>query len=98
MDSVTHLLVKHGMETVYDLYFQQLFRESIEKYTEVSETHLKLYKPMLNQGIKTRSKTKEVLRVPKFRSIVMGKSLSVKILEALNFLIRQNLLPDDVET
>ena len=75
MDSVKHLFDK---ETVYEIYFQQLCKESIEQYTGVSEIALKLYKPTLDQGIKTKSKTKGVFRVPKFCSIATGKSLSVE--------------------
>ncbi len=52
----------------------------------------------LDQGYITRSKTKGLLKVPKFRSNVMSKSLSVKISKALNFLITLNLLPGDVDT
>ena len=96
--SVTHLFDDHGIETVYDLYFHQLFKESIEQYIGVSEFPLKLYKPALDQGYITRSKTKGLLKVPKFRSNVMSKSLGVKISKALNFFITLNLLPGDLDT
>ena len=87
---VTHFLV----HTVFDLFFIQIFQETFRQLR--NESPLKFLMRDKTSTVKTRSKSKGLLILPALKTTKMKNFVSLKVINAYNFLIDNKLIPNNL--
>ena len=94
-DSVTPILSAFGIDTVFDLYFDQLLKETFSQIRGLSPLSLLNFQELRNRR-STRAHKANILNLPGVRTTVMANSLELRITKFYNFLAQNSLIPDNI--
>ena len=96
-DSLQHYYRKHKILTVFDLYFFELLKETVEEIAKRSPCSFIDLENVSSCKYHTRNLKKGLIRQVKFNNAALGNSLLFRLTKIFNFCKSNYLFPSDIE-
>ena len=96
-DSLQHYYRKHKILTVFDLYFLELLKETVEEIAKRSPCSFIDLENVSSCKYPTRNLKKGLIRQAKFNNAALGNSLRLRLTKTYNFCKSNYHFPSDIE-